>query len=171
MSEDKILNDIALSESEDEEKLTEKESTEQENEACDDEQDYNEQKPKAPPKKKAARLLIIIVALFVILLPLSIWANSCYEKKVQDVLFQDAVVFSKQMLESRYEYQKQFVFDKEPAAVYYYNSDARFYETKQISYITVRAYDQNGIAYLCDVQFVNGEVNINYFNNYLETDK
>lgn len=118
-------------------------------------------------KKKARRLLIAIVALLIILIPCAICINNCYEDRVEQMLYEDAVVYSNMMLKSRYETSSNFTFDKEPVKVYYYEKESIF-DNNQIVGFDLRAYDDRGNSYICYVTFNNGEIDTNFFENYQE---
>ena len=125
-------------------------------------------KEKMPPKRKAVVVIIAIIALFAILIPITLFANSCYEKKVQDIFYKDAVLYSSQMLAQRYNYKGQYLFERDPVAVYYASDDVKFYETKEIVSMSIRAFDQEGNSYICTVYFYGENVKDWNFDNYKE---
>ncbi len=125
-------------------------------------------KKKMPPKKKALVLLIALAVALVLLISILLIVNNRIEKKIEQTAYKDAVIFSYEMLNSRYNNSKEFLFDPDPVEIYYSNDEAKFYEKKEISAITIRAYDQDGVSYLCTIRFHGNDPESWGFDNYQE---
>ncbi len=125
-------------------------------------------KPKMKQKHKAIIVLVSLVALLVILIPILLLVNNCAEKKIEQAALKDAILCSVGRLDERYGGSKEFLFEAEPVKVYYSNEDAKFYEQKKISAISIRAYDQDGVSYICTVYFYGDEPASWGFDNYVE---
>ena len=169
MNDEKYIDSELEKEAAENEAVEEIEDTEEfvEIEEIEEDCEQDPQILKAKKKKKARRLLIAIVVLLIILIPSVILINKRYEDRVEQMLYEDAVVYSNMMLKSRYETSSNFTFDKEPVKVYYYEKKSIF-DNNQIVGFDLRAYDDRGNSYICYVTFNNGEIDTTFFENYQE---
>ena len=125
-------------------------------------------KPKMPKKKKAMWLLIIIASLLVIMIPLTILVNSCYEQELEKSLNADAIIFANLELAERYGDSKSFFFEYDTIKIHYQNEDASIFETKIPERVDLVAYDEQNKKYNCTV-YLNGETAADWiFENYVE---
>lgn len=123
---------------------------------------------RASSKRRAIIVLISLVSALIILIPILLFVNKCAENKIIETATNDAILYSAEMLNERYGGSKGFLFEPEPVAVYYVNDDAKFYEEKRISAVSIRAYDQDNVSYICTVYFHGNEPSSWGFENYVE---